>query len=71
LDCGVQTNDSPTCTIPLENVSKPKAKWQKGMENQVTNLNDILSALCSDMKEMYKLMLADQEGKKCSNFKHG
>jgi hypothetical protein len=23
------------------------------------------------MKEMYKLMLADQEGKKCSNFKHG
>jgi hypothetical protein len=44
--------------------------WQKGLESQVTHLNDKLSALCSKMKELHLLLLVDDEDRKLPNFKH-
>ncbi len=71
LGCYVHTNVSQaSITSSLGNVSQTKANWQKWLESQVSQLSDKLSALCSEMKKLHKLLLVDDENNKCLNFKH-
>jgi hypothetical protein len=71
LGCYVQTNVSQASTTSsLGNVSQPEENWQKWLESKVSHLSDKLSALCSKMKKLHKLLLVDDENNKHPNFKH-